>query len=757
MERLYHLDIVVFAVGFVLGCALGAASCAVLPAATGGVAALVHRLAFGRAPAVTAAAGFFAASLVCCVSADPLQSGFATHVGESRTDVLLRVEVLDGPRRADRGASYAVALRVADEQVADGEHLKLWVDRGEDVALAGDSIEVFARCARFAPREFPGQQSARERWSARGFAAGCTALERPAVTRGRSVRRYLAARRVSIEDRLHEILGPRAGVPIAMLTGTRGSISESEWLAHRRAGTAHLLAISGLHFGSLATLVWFALGFVLRRLPSVVGRFGLRRASAAGVLIVMAAYLIAVGAPVSATRAFVAVAAIVLAYVCFRRPSSLAAVATAAVAVLGTNPRLVYDLGFQLSFCATTAIVLFWHRLPMILDHDPYLLESSWYRRHAVAFGRFVLMSWLATAVTWPLLLGATGQLSVVALLTNLVAVPLVGLIVFPALLLGVLMLDVLPAAGEALVRLATEAMFQTTLFVEAAADLPHAVWTPGAPSAAIVFAAVLCVLTIAASRLELRVVLPPLAALAAIAVICGLPRDRSGTTVHYIPVGQGDSTLIEFRDGHRVLVDAGGSRWGRDPGRAVVVPYLWRLGITQLDAIVVTHPDTDHAAGVPAVLEHLDVDRVVTQPAHLGVDGLRLERWTDRGSKNDRSIVATIDAGPARIMLTGDVEEGAELNWLQTTPLPPQRRRVTVLKVPHHGSRTSSSEELLDTIRPSVAVVSAGRNNRFGHPHPWVVERYQERAIRLFSTAKHGLVRVTVQDGLLRVWTARP
>jgi len=222
---------------------------------------------------------------------------------------------------------------------------------------------------------------------------------------------------------------------------------------------------------------------------------------------------------------------------------------------------------------------------------------------------------------------------------------------------------------------------------------------------------------------------------------------------VHFIPVGQGDATLLEAPDGHRVLIDAGGSQLGRDPGRHVVVPYLHRLGVTQLDAVVVTHDDIDHSGGVPAVVARLDVARLVREPADLGLSWITLSKWAEQGSPNDQSVVAEVVHGGMTLLLTGDVEAYSERRALRDRVAP----RAIVLKVPHHGSRTSSTEAFLDVVSPRLAVVSAGRFNRFGHPHPHVVERYEDRAIRLFSTADHGLVVVEVgEDDSLRVRTVR-
>lgn len=752
MRRILELDIVLFAAGFTAGAAL--ASPAAPIALIGFVAAAVYRTRFGRRWAVVAW-GLFTATLIVAAQT-PAPTRVENMLRDGPADFELRGTLRDGPRVYPDGQSYLLELDRIDRRAAGGL-VRLYTRQPSRLA-APDHVKVFARCSLFSEAEFPGDRGAAERWRARGVVARCSSSESVEAAPGRTSsplnasRRWLTRRRLAVERNLSRVLGRRAGVPIAMLTGTRGLVTYSEMRAHQRAGTAHLLAISGVHFGALAALVWWLVGLVLRRIPRVTRTLGAPRASAGVVLLVMFAYLLFVGAPVSAVRAFVAMAAVALALLLGRRPSGLAAVSAAAILLLALSPGLVWDLGFQLSFAATLAIVLFWHRLPGWLAHDRYAFEQpGWLGRTLRSLGRFACMSWIATAVTAPLLLGATGELSVVAFLTNLFAVPLVGLGIFPALLGGTLMLDVAPSLGEPAVWWTTEGMLRLTILLEDCAAVPGAVLDLGTPPRWWSMCACALVLVVVAARLR-----PKALASAALVIAVGFGVWRGSLRhdvwrFHFIPVGQGDATLIESPSGSRVLVDAGGSRFGRDPGRWIVVPYLHRIGAAHLDAVIVTHADTDHAGGVPAVLEQIDVDRLVTDP--VAVDGLELERWLDHGSRNERSIIAVAQTPRSRVMLTGDAERASERAWLAGSPT-----RVTVLKVPHHGSRTSSTAAFLDVAAPAIAVVSAGLHNRFGHPHPTVVRRYRERAVRLYSTATAGLVRVEVDPhGVITTRVRRP
>jgi competence protein ComEC len=743
--RIAHLDIVAFAAGFVVGTLLHSPAWGI--ALVGLAASLLHRRVC-HVRRFTVAVGLFAATLVLALH-ESAESVFEAGLVAGPQDLLLRGQLTDGPRVARDFSVYEMDIDRVDHHPMDAS-VRLYLS-GDAEVVAGETVEVFARCSSFGPPELPGNRGAASRWAAHGVDARCASREAPVlVADGFSPRRALTRRRLALEERLRAVLGRRAGVPIAMLTGTRSLVTDSERRAHQRAGTAHLLAISGLHFGALAGIVWFVAGWLLSWSRRVTLTVGARRASAGVVLATMLGYLLLVGAPVSATRACIAVGAIAVALMLGRRASGIPAVSLAAVVMLAYSPGLVWDLGFQLSFVATLAIVLFWQRLPAALRHDAYEFEGSRSRTFVRSLGRFIGMSWAATAATAPILLGATGEMSVVAFLTNLVAVPLVSMGIFPCLLLGAIALEVAPSVGEPLVEFATAAMLRLTELLESAGELPGAVWNPGAPPDWLVVTMCTLVFVALGAALRRRALVGTIAA--ALVLCVGWhhrPRPQS-LRVHFIPVGQGDATLVEMPDNRRILIDAGGSQFDKDPGRAIVVPYLRRLGIGRLDAVIVTHADTDHAGGVPAVLELIDVDRLITELEYLA--GMRLERWVATGSKNERSVVATIDTGKAIVVLPGDAERGAEQGWLAREP-----HRIQVLKVAHHGSRTSSTEVFLSVARPLLAVASAGRHSRFGHPHPDVVERLREGGTRVFATPWNGLVVVEVtRDGRIVARTRR-
>jgi len=241
-------------------------------------------------------------------------------------------------------------------------------------------------------------------------------------------------------------------------------------------------------------------------------------------------------------------------------------------------------------------------------------------------------------------------------------------------------------------------------------------------------------------------------------------------TRVTFLDVGQGDSTLLEVNK-TVVLVDAGGRARGPDIGRTRVIPQLRRAGIDHVDYLIVTHPDIDHSGGVPFVLRHTDVAATVINvldAKELGRLNLPGIQWMPIGSevhltplirvlapplaeRNDRSLIVEVRDPLGSVLLTGDIEEAAEKWWLAQ----PGSKRFDVVKVPHHGSRTSSTPEFVAATQPLVAAISAGRNNHFHHPVASIVRRWQN-ASEAVSTHERGEFRVEFVAAGLRMQTSR-
>jgi competence protein ComEC len=233
-------------------------------------------------------------------------------------------------------------------------------------------------------------------------------------------------------------------------------------------------------------------------------------------------------------------------------------------------------------------------------------------------------------------------------------------------------------------------------------------------------------------------------------------PVPHGQVEVWHLDVGQGLAVLLRTRH-HTLLYDAGLARGDVDLGERVVLPTLHKLGVRQLDLMLISHAHADHAGGALAVARGLPVARVLSgeaqalaeplaaQPcvSHDGWewDGVRfsLWHWGEGQGSNDRSCVLRVEARGERLLLAGDMEAGAERAWLADNPAP----AIDWLQAPHHGSRSSSTEAFMRATAPRGVIISRGRNNGFGHPHAQVIERYRRYGLAIHDTAREGALRV--------------
>ncbi|MFB6350585.1 MAG: ComEC/Rec2 family competence protein, partial [Bradymonadaceae bacterium] len=451
----------------------------------------------------------------------------------------------------------------------------------------------------------------------------------------------------------------------------------------------------------------------------------------------------------------------------------------------------IASLGCHLSFGATFAILWFLRRRPSVLQ-PPVGAEGGestlrrWARRGGVAAG----VSLSATLATWPILLAWNGAVPADGLWTNCLVTPLASLVLVPAVFGGAAVFGISSPIGGPILAWAGRGMALLAEGLRAvAAEPPFDIVTGqlAIPTACLMaVGVVVCV----GSRWRRRpVAVGVLVVTAALAI--GVhrhapPEDRMG--LHFIPVGQGDATLARLPDGRTLLVDAGGRRLGADPGSRTVVPYLHRLGIGRLDWVIATHADFDHVGGLVAVAERMRPATFIYHPVEgarrlrevvevMGRVGARRIALEDRrilaerpvemrvwkpnvgagGGDNDVSLVTRIGYGGRSALLPGDIEAAGE-QWFVDRCRTGQFCGVDVVKVPHHGSKTSSTEAFLRATRPGAAVVSAGKFNAFGHPAGVVVERYEDRGVPLWETARHGLVRAIFrEDGSVEVRAMRP
>ncbi len=549
---------------------------------------------------------------------------------------------------------------------------------------------------------------------------------------------------------------PQSAVIVsAIVLGDRAGLDESMRRRLQEAGTYHVIAISGGNIAILAGLVLalFAYAGLAMRAASV---------AAIGVLV---GYAMLVGGGASVNRATL----MAVIYLCARalehRGPPLNALAVAGGLLLVADPLSIFDAGFVLTFGATGGI----------------LLGGAWFGRHVPARGwlrapaALLLASLCAETALLPVGALVFERVTFAGLVLNFAAIPLMGLAQLAGMaLLPVALLSAWLADGLGfLAHLGASGLLWSAGLVDVAPWLAFRVPRPSAVAVFLYYAGLGAALSIAWWRLggERRRTLAAGCVLVSVAAAVWIvtapasilwPPGRGRLLVAFLDVGQGDAILVRTPRGHALLVDTGGLRGegNFDMGDRVVGPTLRALGVRRLEYLVLTHGDADHMAGASSVVRDFhpreiwegvpvppfeplqrlraqsDRAAIVWRNVHpgdrLSIDGVELvvwhpppPDWERQKVRNDDSIVLEVRYGGASVLLTGDIGREIEQTLVGRIPVAPLR----ILKVPHHGSGTSSSYAFLRAVHPAVAVVSAGRGNPFGHPVPQVLARYAPSA----------------------------
>ncbi|PZP36826.1 MAG: DNA internalization-related competence protein ComEC/Rec2 [Roseateles depolymerans] len=529
-----------------------------------------------------------------------------------------------------------------------------------------------------------------------------------------------------------------AGVLAALSLGDQNAIASQDWALFRDTGVAHLLSVSGLHVTLFAWLAGGLAGALWRRMPALCLRcpapWVARWAGAAAAL----AYALFSGWGVPAQRTvWMLVALAGLSQLGLRWPWPLQMLLVAVI-VTGLDPWALLQPGFWLSFGAVALLMS---------AGDAQVV--GW-RQRLMAGLRTQLLACLGLA---PLSVLCFGQWSLVGLLANLVAIPLVSYVLMPLALLG--------ALWAPLWTLAAQLVQALLAYLGWLATWPGAVWwLPAAPAWAVPPALLGAVLAVLRLPWSLRLMAVPLMLPLLWPVV---PRPHDGEFELTAPdIGQGNAVLLRTRE-HALLFDAGPTYGpGSDAGERVLLPMLRRQGVRRLDELMLSHRDSDHVGGAAALLRALPVGllRSSLEPGHplraLGAPTLRCEagqRWAWDGvtlevlhprpadydarlKPNDLSCVLRVRSASGRTaLLMGDLQAGQELALVARTA----DLRADWLLVPHHGSKTSSSPALLAAVRPELALVQAGYRNRFGHPALPVLARYRAANIAVIGSPACG------------------
>lgn len=536
-----------------------------------------------------------------------------------------------------------------------------------------------------------------------------------------------------------------SGLLKALAIGDKSGIDDRQWQVLRATGTAHLMAISGLHVGLLAGLGFAATRRLWNRLRPASQ---LSAASVAALVSILAAgvYAMLAGFQLPTRRALIMVC-VAMGGVLFKRGLlRWNALALALGLVLLLDPLSVLGAGFWLSFGAVAWIF--------------YLLGA----RHGET-GRVIPALHIQLALTaglFPVLLAHFQQASLIAPVANLVAVPLVGLVVVPLILVGCLLLVLLPSLAALAITLAGWLLLGLDRGLSLLGGVQAAVWSQAIPASGVLLFTLLamgCLLSPSGLRLRFcgLLMLGPL-------LFAETSRPVPGTVqISLLDVGQGLAAVVRTAN-HTLVYDAGPSSFtGFDAGDSVVVPFLLQHDMAAIDKLVISHSDNDHQGGADSLYRRV---RVYSMLAGMpeAIDFARAQRcrrgqrwhWdgvlfeilspVGPGRGNNASCVLLISSAEGRrALLTGDIEAAVEQALVARYA---GKLGVDLLVAPHHGSATSSTAAFLDQLRPQAVIFPAGHANRFGFPNQRVLARYQRLGTAVWITGRDGAVTTTLGGG---------
>ena len=671
--------------------------------------------------------------------------------------------------------------------------------RGNEPRLrSGDRVACLAKLKKIQNFNNPGGFNYKRHLAFRGIRASAYVANENLVVRlhqkeGAGIGSWLSRCREAvsslIEKASQEDRAEAGSVLKALIIGDRSGISPENRRAFNRIGISHLLAISGLHVGMVATLSFFVFRYLMARSQRILMAAWAGRGAALMSVMPVLFYGFVAGMSPATQRAVIMVTVFLLALLFEREHDSINTLAVAAMVILIFTPTALFEISFQLSFVAVFAILYALRTLPFVS-----VLRSAplWpYKR----LGLFVLVSAAAILGTLPFTLYYFNQTSLIGVFTNCLMVPLVGFLVVPMGLLAALFLTVTPTLSLWIMKAAALILQGGILLAHHLSTWPFAAIktvTPTWMEMALYYGLAWALLTPRRTRLAK-------AALAGILLLVltdgaywtARRFANQDLTVTYIDVGQGNAALLELPKGPCMLIDGGGFYDNRfDVGARIVAPFLWQKKIATVETLILSHPDPDHLNGLVFIARHFNVRQVwmtqdeVPSPTYkdfqdivseqqitvLGLEDLagsrtingvafqvlypppdflerkKKDRWR---STNNNSIVLRVSYNESSFLFPGDIEAEAEEELIA---LAGEALKSDVLLVPHHGSKTSSTPAFLKYVDPAIAVISAGRKEIFGLPCEKIVKRYGAWGSQIFRTDQAGAITIATDGKHLSV-----
>ncbi|MEE4245457.1 MAG: DNA internalization-related competence protein ComEC/Rec2 [Kangiellaceae bacterium] len=590
--------------------------------------------------------------------------------------------------------------------------------------------------------------------------------------------------RASIIQSLKLALTDRASASwqIALLTGHK-QLSDSDRQLLQNSGTAHLLAISGLHIGLIFALSYWMIGLAYRQSGCLCNWLPAESVSLFCASLMAFLFALNSGFALPTQRAMVALTIVIIGKFWLVNWSSSQRLAMMFIALYCFDPIAVWSASFWLSFAAIA--IIFW-----LMQRKP---SKAW---RSMIFLQPILA--VAMSVISAL---AFGSFSINTVLTNLLAIPLISFVVLPVCLVGFLLLPISLNAATVIFSIVDFVLTELQALLESLN-----VWLPAittsSDSAVVMLLFSLSILLIAIlpnrkyfSMLSLSVLAMALALssdlLGRYIVMRYDTNNRSGAslTVYWLDIGQGLSVIANY-EGRWLVYDTGFANEHYSTVKSSIIPFLSEMGVTEIEWLIISHSDSDHAGDYASLLQKFPVKRFISgsrltsegsskpllvkpsndistdnslstdkklspeiescRPMMIASGQLSIHFWQALQSNysNDESCVVTLQLANRFVFLTGDVSRNVELEWLvankhivdqisELSGVPPS----VVLQAPHHGSKSSSSWSMLSALQPNLAIFSSGYLNAFGHPHHTITQRYDELSIKTLNTWRSGMI----------------
>lgn len=545
-----------------------------------------------------------------------------------------------------------------------------------------------------------------------------------------------------------------AGIISALAIGSRSGISQQQWQVLRNTGTSHLVAISGLHIGLVAAVMYFLLLRLWSLWSSASLKWPAPKVAAIAALLAAFIYSALAGFSLPTQRALIMITVLMLGQLFMRWLPSWHRLLLAVGIVVVWDPWCLWSASFWLSFMAVA-----WIAYGMRGHEQQHHHWHSHWRRS-------LRLQWVVTLGLAPITLYFFQQLSVSAFPANLIAIPWVSFVLVPLILLAIMVWLIYSPLGLLLFNLAGKALMPLWFILETLARLPGSHFNYAISSLwQLVLVLVCLVLFFSVKKIFMKSLI---IAGILVVILYPLPSPKAGEVwMSVLDVGQGLAVVVRTKE-HTLIYDAGPSfHEAFDSGSQIIMPFLRVKGISKIDKLMISHDDNDHSGGAASLVASGRVKRLITPSVKLRhklgrqstISVIRCQtglhwQWnginfrvlypskTSAYQGNNSSCVLQIDTGKQKILLSGDIEAKAEQYLLKKYG---HQIQSAVLVAPHHGSCTSSTEEFVKTVAPREVIFSAGFYNRYHFPAREVIDRYRRLGSELWTTAEQGAILVKI------------